>query len=40
LVGRLNWWAPKPLVRVHERFGFSEAANQSTTDAAPPLKPA
>ena len=26
LVGRLNWWAPKPLVRVHERFGFGEAS--------------
>jgi RND superfamily putative drug exporter len=25
LMGRWNWWAPKPLVRLHERFGLSEA---------------
>jgi putative drug exporter of the RND superfamily len=25
LMGRWNWWAPKPLVRFHERFGLSEA---------------
>ena len=25
LMGRRNWWAPKPLVRLHERFGLSEA---------------
>jgi RND superfamily putative drug exporter len=25
LMGRYNWWAPKPLVRLHERFGLSEA---------------
>ena len=25
LMGRANWWAPKPLVRLHERFGLSEA---------------
>jgi RND superfamily putative drug exporter len=24
LLGRLNWWAPKPLVRWWERFGFRE----------------
>ncbi|MEV5647728.1 MMPL family transporter [Nocardia sp. NPDC052254] len=24
LMGRLNWWAPAPLARWHERFGFSE----------------
>jgi putative drug exporter of the RND superfamily len=23
--GRLNWWAPKPLVWLHERFGISES---------------
>ena len=26
LMGRGNWWAPKPLVRVHERFGLPEPA--------------
>ena len=25
LMGRWNWWAPKPLARLHERFGLSEA---------------
>jgi RND superfamily putative drug exporter len=24
LMGRTNWWAPKPLVRLHDRFGLSE----------------
>ena len=24
VMGRLNWWAPKPLSRLHERFGISE----------------
>ncbi len=27
LLGPLNWWAPKPLRRVYERFGLREAAN-------------
>jgi uncharacterized membrane protein YdfJ with MMPL/SSD domain len=25
LLGKWNWWAPKPLKRVHARLGFSEA---------------
>ncbi len=25
LLGKWNWWAPRPLRRFHERFGFSEA---------------
>lgn len=24
LLGRVNWWAPKPLVRLHDRVGLSE----------------
>ncbi|MBK6744053.1 MAG: MMPL family transporter [Hydrogenophilales bacterium] len=24
LLGRLNWWAPKPLLRIYERFNLSE----------------
>ena len=24
LLGRWNWWAPKPLAKLHERIGFSE----------------
>ncbi|HVS68892.1 MAG TPA: MMPL family transporter, partial [Mycobacteriales bacterium] len=27
LAGKWNWWAPKPLVRLHERFGLSEEAH-------------
>jgi RND superfamily putative drug exporter len=25
LMGRANWWAPGPLRRLHDRFGFSES---------------
>ena len=25
VLGRANWWAPKPMVRLHARFGISEA---------------
>jgi RND superfamily putative drug exporter len=25
LLGRVNWWAPKPLARLHNRFGIAEA---------------
>jgi RND superfamily putative drug exporter len=25
LAGSANWWAPAPLRRFHERFGFSDA---------------
>jgi uncharacterized membrane protein YdfJ with MMPL/SSD domain len=26
VLGRINWWAPKPLARLHDRFGLSESA--------------
>jgi RND superfamily putative drug exporter len=26
LLGSLNWWAPKPLRRLHERIGLTETA--------------
>ncbi len=26
LLGKWNWWAPRPLRRLHERFGISESA--------------
>jgi RND superfamily putative drug exporter len=39
VVGRLNWWAPKPLARLHDRIGLSETAKQGAPDASPPLKP-
>ena len=32
VLGRWNWWAPKPLARLHERIGISE----STDDMIPP----
>jgi putative drug exporter of the RND superfamily len=38
VMGRWNWWAPKPLVWVHERFGISEAGADSTP-AQPPEGP-
>jgi len=35
VLGRWNWWAPKPLARLHERFGISEAgADYSTAPTA------
>lgn len=30
VLGRWNWWAPKPLARLHERFGISESADPVT----------
>jgi putative drug exporter of the RND superfamily len=30
LLGRWNWWAPKPLARLHERIGISEAADDDS----------
>jgi RND superfamily putative drug exporter len=28
VLGRWNWWAPKPLTRLHERIGISESADE------------
>lgn len=28
VLGRWNWWAPKPLARLHERIGISESAEE------------
>jgi putative drug exporter of the RND superfamily len=36
VLGRANWWAPKPLVRLHERFGISEAKAPEPTEAGLP----
>jgi putative drug exporter of the RND superfamily len=33
LLGRWNWWAPKPLARLHERIGFSESGEDSSSVA-------
>ena len=34
VLGRRNWWAPQPLVRLHERFGISESGDQPDADSA------
>jgi RND superfamily putative drug exporter len=34
VLGRWNWWAPKPLARLHERIGISEAPD----DLVPPAE--
>jgi uncharacterized membrane protein YdfJ with MMPL/SSD domain len=31
LLGHWNWWAPKPLRRLHERFGLSETSPEAAT---------
>jgi RND superfamily putative drug exporter len=36
LMGRRNWWAPAPLVRLHERFGLGEAEPAPPVNLAPP----
>lgn len=33
VLGRWNWWAPKPLVRLHDRVGISESGDLSTVGA-------
>jgi RND superfamily putative drug exporter len=35
LAGRWNWWAPKPLARLHDRFGLSEEPNLDATALDP-----
>ena len=32
LAGRANWWAPAPLRRIHDRWGFSEADPEAAAD--------
>lgn len=34
LLGRRNWWAPRPLRRLHERFGLSEEPGPGPAPAA------
>jgi RND superfamily putative drug exporter len=33
VLGRWNWWAPKPLARLHERIGISESGDDETPTA-------
>jgi uncharacterized membrane protein YdfJ with MMPL/SSD domain len=36
VLGRVNWWAPKPLANLHDRFGLSEnPAFDSTPETGP-----
>jgi RND superfamily putative drug exporter len=35
LAGRWNWWAPRPLARLHERFGLSEGPSLPVTEPRP-----
>jgi RND superfamily putative drug exporter len=35
VMGRWNWWAPKPLVWLHERIGISESAEESVAFEKP-----
>ena len=34
LMGRTNWWAPKPLVRLHQRVGIRETVPSGSSGAA------
>jgi putative drug exporter of the RND superfamily len=34
VLGRANWWAPKPMARLHTWFGVSEASTPESTAAA------
>jgi putative drug exporter of the RND superfamily len=35
VLGQWSWWAPKPLVWLHERFGISEAHEDVTSSTMP-----
>jgi putative drug exporter of the RND superfamily len=39
VMGRWNWWAPKPLVWLHERFGISEAPSEIALHVEPTSEP-
>ena len=40
VLGRANWWAPKPLARLHHRFGLGETAGHRTPVAQTLREPA
>ncbi len=40
VLGRWNWWAPKPLVRLHERIGISESGEPTAVGPTPEGRPA
>jgi RND superfamily putative drug exporter len=35
LLGRWNWWAPKPLARLHDRIGLSEGESEQSAPGEP-----
>jgi RND superfamily putative drug exporter len=35
VMGRWNWWAPKPLAWLHDRFGLSEGPSEAVVPAEP-----
>ena len=35
LLGRANWWSPRPLRRLHQRLGVAESTPALTTDSPP-----
>jgi len=39
LAGEANWWAPRTLRRIHERFGFSEGADVTDEVMAAAARP-
>jgi RND superfamily putative drug exporter len=39
VMGRWNWWAPKPLVWLHDRIGISEAPSEPGAPAEPSEPP-
>jgi RND superfamily putative drug exporter len=39
VMGRWNWWAPKPLVWLHERFGISEESAEEIGYVEPTEEP-
>ncbi|WP_240760805.1 MMPL family transporter [Mycolicibacterium sp. CR10] len=40
VLGAANWWAPKPLARLHDRLGFGEMVGQGRPDAQTLREPA
>ena len=40
VVGRANWWAPKPLAQLHHRFGLGGTVGHGTPDAQTLREPA
>jgi RND superfamily putative drug exporter len=37
VLGRWNWWAPKPLVWLHERLGINDGAAGQPAPAGKPV---